>query len=332
MRKIRIAQIGTSLYSHGEGIFRTLCRLSDVFEIAGYALPENEREKFPERMASFGDFPELTVEQIVSDPTIDAVFVETEEIYLLKYARMVADAGKHIHMEKPGSQCLADFEALIQTVKEKSLVFHIGYMYRYNPMVVELLKQIERGELGQLVSVDAQMSGNQEPELRQWLPTFKGGMMFYLGCHLIDLAFRILGQPQEVHPYNFCSMVDGIEGEDYSMAVLRYPNAIATVRSNGLQHGGYLRRELVVTGSKKTVELRPIEMVYPGGQISTRTEYTAEDWFEPGVTTTTEKYLRYGTMLRSFAAMCRGEQENPYTPDYELSLFRLILTCCGVKV
>ena len=63
MRKIRIAQIGTSLYSHGEGIFKTIHRLSDVFEIVGYALPEKEREKFPERMKAFGDYPELTVEQ-----------------------------------------------------------------------------------------------------------------------------------------------------------------------------------------------------------------------------------------------------------------------------
>ncbi len=210
-------------------------------------------------------------------------------------------------------------------------LFHIGYMYRYNPMVLELLAQIERGELGQLVSVDAQMSGNQEPELRQWLPTFKGGHMFYLGCHIVDLAFRILGQPTEVLPLNFATGVDGIECEDFSMAVLRYPKAIATVRTDGIQHGGYLRRELVVTGSKKTVELRPIEMVCPGGQISTRTEYDAEGWFELAVTETTEKYLRYGTMLRSFAAMVRGEMKNPYTPDYELSLFKLILKCCGAK-
>lgn len=330
MRKVKIAQIGTSLYSHGDGIFRTLRRFPDVFDVVGYALPENEREKFPERMGCFADLPELTVEQILSDPTIDAVTVETEEIYLTKYAQMAADAGKHIHMEKPGSQDLAAFEKLIQTVKEKGLVFHIGYMYRYNPMVLELFAQIEKGELGQLVCVDAQMSGNQEPELRQWLPTFRGGQMFYLGCHIIDLAFRILGQPTEVLPLNFATGVDGIEGEDFCMAVLRYPNAIATVRTDGIQHGGYLRRELVVTGSKKTVELRPIEMVCPGGQVSTRTEYDAEDWFEPGVTTSTEKYLRYGTMLQSFAAMCRGEMKNPYTPDYELSLFKLILKCCGV--
>ena len=167
-------------------------------------------------------------------------------------------------------------------------------------------------------------------KLRQWLPTFKGGQMFYLGCHIIDLAFRILGQPTQVLPMNFATGVEGVECEDFCMAVLRYPQAIATVRTDGIQHGGYLRREFVVTGSKKTVELRPIEMRCPGGQQATLTEYDAEDWFVPGKSRTTDRYLRYGTMLQSFAAMVRGETENPYTPDYELSLFKLILQCCGV--
>ena len=332
MKKLRIAQIGTSLYSHGEGIFKTILRYPELFEVAGYALPENEREKFPNQAASFAGFPELTVEQILSDPTTDAVFVETEEIYLTKYAQMVADSGKHIHMEKPGSQDLAAFERLIATVKEKNLVFHIGYMYRYNPMVLELMQQIERGELGQIVCVEAQMSGNQGKKLRQWLPTFQGGQMFYLGCHIIDLAFRILGQPTQVLPMNFATGVEGVECEDFCMAVLRYPKAVATVRTDGIQHGGYLRREFVVTGSKKTVELRPIEMRCPGGQIATLTEYDAGDWFEPGKTHSTERYLRYGTMLQSFAAMVQGETENPYTPDYELALFKLILQCCGMPV
>ena len=33
--------------------------------------------------------------------------------------------------------------------------------------------------------------------------------------------------------------------------------------------------------------------------------------------------------MKSFAAMVRGEKENPYTLDYELALFRTIMKCCG---
>ena len=53
MRKIKIAQIGTSENSHGSDIFDCMKRNPDLFEIVGYAFPENEREKYPGRMPSF---------------------------------------------------------------------------------------------------------------------------------------------------------------------------------------------------------------------------------------------------------------------------------------
>ena len=41
---------------------------------------------------------------------------------------------------------------------------------------------------------------------------------------------------------------------------------------------------------------------------------------------------RYDGMMASFAAMVRGEKENPYTSDYELELYKTVLRCCGVNV
>ena len=67
MSKVRIAQIGTSAYSHGLEIFETLKKANDIFEIAGYVLPENERKKFPDRMGVFDGYPELILEQVFSD-------------------------------------------------------------------------------------------------------------------------------------------------------------------------------------------------------------------------------------------------------------------------
>ena len=45
-----------------------------------------------------------------------------------------------------------------------------------------------------------------------------------------------------------------------------------------------------------------------------------------------EPFQRYEAMLEAFAAMVRGELENPYTLDYELTLFRTILQACGMEV
>ena len=330
MRRVRIAQIGTSQHSHGGSIIRSLVKQNDLFEVAGYALPENERKKFPQRMADFEGLREMTVEEILNDPAIEAVTVETEEIYLTKYAQMAACTGKHIHMEKPGSQNFADFESLIETVRKNGTVFHTGYMYRYNPFVRELLRQIKEGELGQIISVETQMNCYHPALIRQWLENFKGGMMFFLGCHLIDLVFCIQGEPKAVHPYNRSTGLDGVTAEDYAMAVLEYENGISTVMANATQKGGYSRRELVVTGSKKTVALCPLEMPCQGGQFTTWAEYADKGWFDCGNSHDSVPQDRYDGMMEAFAAMVRGEKENPYTLDYELALYKLILKCCGV--
>lgn len=331
MKKIRIAQIGTSVNSHGSDVWCRLLKNSDVFEVVGYAFPENEREKFPQRASFFDGYREMTVDEILSDPEIDAVAVETEEIYLTKYALMVARAGKHLHMEKPGSQDLSSFEELISEVKKNGKAFHLGYMYRYSAYVTELLSQVRSGELGDIISVEAQMNCIHPKEVRQWLSCFKGGMMFFLGCHLIDLIIKIQGQPERITPYNRSSGLDDVKAEDFGMAVLEYKNGISFAKTVSCEIGGFERRQLVVTGTKKTVELKPLEWHSPEGwgQSTYRTEYTSCGWWDRGEKSTSPAYDRYDNMMRAFASYCRGDAVNPDTPDSELELFKATLAACG---
>ena len=290
MKKIRIAQIGTSKYSHGNGIFDALKKYPTLFEIVGYTFPENEREKFPANMTAFAGYREMTLDEILNNKTIDAVAVETEEIYLTKYAIMAAKAGKHIHMEKPGGVSLPDFEELIGLVKKNGTVFHTGYMYRYNPVIIETLKRIRAGEFGDIISVEAQMSGYRDIEQTEWLKTFPGGMMFYLGCHLVDLVVSIMGEPKNIIPYNYPSMTHQTDALDNCFAIFEYDRGVSFVKTSQAERGGYGRRQLVITGTKGSIELKPLEVnvAYP----LLRTDYRE-------------------CFSSSFAAMVRGEKENP---------------------
>lgn len=334
MRKIKIAQIGTSTNSHGNDIWENLKRQNNIFEIIGFAFPENEREKFPERMKSFEGYREFTAEEILNNPEIEAVTIETEEIYLTKYALMAARAGKHIHMEKPGGIMLKDFEELISIMKTKGKVFHMGYMYRYNPSVKELLSSVKNGELGEIISVEAQMNCIHPQKTRQWLAELPGGMMFFLGCHLIDIILNIQGQPEAIIPYNKCTGVDGVTSKDYAMAVFEYKNGVSFAKINSNEIGGFARRQIVVSGTKKTVEIKPLER-YPngwdGGLFTGKTEYIDNDWLNIGEERKTELFNRYDDMMLSFAEYVREKKQNPYTLDYELELYKTILECCEVK-
>lgn len=329
MSKIKIAQIGTSKNSHGNPIFASIKRQSHIFEMVGCAFPENEKEKFPDLVEAFAECREMTVEEILNNKEIEAVIIETEEIYLTKYALLAAKAGKHIHMEKPGGLDHTLFEEMIETVKAKNLVFHTGYMYRYNPSVMQVLKDVKEGKYGEIQSVEAQMSCWQKPELRQWLSTFPSGMLYFLGCHLIDLIYQIQGEPEEIINLSASTGFDGIHNIDQGMVALRYKNGVSFAKTSGVERGGFERRQFVITGSKGTVEVNPLEIGLPDSQTTRVREYFSEQWRDQSIISECEPNYRFDSMLASFAQMVAGEKTNPYTPDYELRLHKLITKCCN---
>lgn len=334
MKPIKIAQIGMCRYIHGPQVFEALKNHPELFEVAGYALVENERETCAHRMACFEGCRELTLEEILNDPTIEAVTVETDEIHLTKYAQMAVDAGKHVFMDKPGSPSLPAFERLIESVKRSGKVFQTGYMYRYNPLVSRGIEAAKRGELGTVFCTEAHMSCYERKAHREWLADMRGGMMFYLGCHLIDLVLQIQGMPDSVIPCQVATGIDGVECMDMTLAVLQYARGMSIIRVSGVEVGGFSRRQLVICGSERTIEIRPLEILAP--VKDTMTSAQAERSFnEQGrdkheELCESEVFERYGIMMEAFARYVRGEAENPYTPDYELQLFKLILQCCGM--
>lgn len=331
MNKIKVAQIGTSQYSHGTSIWNSFKKQSDIFEIVGYAFPENEREKFPRETKAFEGYREMTVKEILNDPEIEAVAVETEEIYLTKYALMVAEAGKHLHMEKPGGTDLSDFEKLVAILKSKKLAFTTGYMYRFNPKVREALEKIKNGDLGRIYSVEAHMNCKHPPVMREWLKDFPGGMLFFLGCHLIDLIYRIQGEPKEVIPLSCSTCIDDVHTDDFGMVVFKYENGVSFAKTCDNERGGFMRRQLVICGEKGTIEIKPLEVSAEGGQYTVSNETYSEDWHKSWESSKTAVYDRYDDMMRNFAEIVRGK-ENPYPYDYELGLYKLILKSCGKEI
>lgn len=330
MRKIKIAQIGINLNSHSNEIFGSICKQSDIFEVVGFVLPENERERIPHKAKALEGYKELTLNEVLNNPEIEAVVIETDEIYLTKYALMAAKANKHIHMEKPGGVSLADFEKLISIMKKTGKVFHMGYMYRYNPYIQELMAQIENGELGEIISVEAQMNCTHPASTRQWLANLPGGMMFYLGCHLVDLIFRIQGKPKKIIPLNKCSGIDGISAKDFGFTVFEYENGVSFAKTTAVELGGFARRQLVVNGTKATVELNPLEWYTEDlkGLQTYRTVRTSTNWHKSEEKEKSEVLDRYDNMMYSFAEYIRGKKKNSYTLDYELELYKTILETC----
>ena len=143
--------------------------MQDQYEIVGVAIPEEETMRNP---ALYADLPSMSVDELLGTLGLQAVAIETSELNLTKYAMMALERGLAVHMDKPGGIILSDFERMIDYVKRNGSVFHMGYMYRYNPAVIRLKQQVDEGKLGDIYSVEAHMDCGQGTEKRHWLSAF----------------------------------------------------------------------------------------------------------------------------------------------------------------
>ena len=334
MKKIKIAQIGTG-HDHAPAVFSTLRRLPELFEVVGCAeVPEDDGACVSE---AYKGAKKYKAEELLAMKDLDAVAIETFDLNLVPYARKAAEKGLHIYMDKAAGESAEDFEKLLSVVKAKKLAFSIGYMYRFNPQVKRAFERVKNGEIGRVYSVEAEMNCYYGKEKREWLGKFRGGMMQYLGCHLIDLVVRLQGVPEKIVPYNTATGADGVRAKDFGFAVLKYKNGISTVKSSMLDACGPVRRHLLIYGEKGTIDVRPMEM-YAGGDHGHLNGLTAkstvykpeEGWYGAGKTEESGVFDRYEEMLSAFAEKVRGERG--YEPDLETEarVERCLLAADGI--
>lgn len=325
---IRIGQIGMA-HDHAEGKMLGLRSHPEIFDVVAVAEddPQN-RERFG-RKECYRGLPVLTSAELLAIPALDAVVVETEELKLIETAQRCIDRGLHVHVDKPGGTDIRAFARLLDEAKKRSLTVQMAYMYRYNPAVMRCLELVRSGALGEIYQVDAIMDSWHTPEKRKWMKDFPAGNMFYLGCHMVDLILLMAGIPERIVPFNTKSGLDGTDAVDHGFAVFVYKNGISTARATSTEVNGFCRRQLVVCGSKGTVEIKPLERTCSSPDpvltlsVAGHTQTTV-------YTNVTCDSGRYDTMLADFAEMVCGRKADQFTYEYELAVQKAVLSACGV--
>ena len=291
-------------------------KFPELFEVVGYAEDNEEWVKLRGSCAGYQGLKRLTVDEVIAQS--DAVMIETDVWNLTEVAQKCIDAGKHIHMDKPASGTLEEYKHLLDTAESKNLIVQLAYMYRYNPAVQKSIELINEGKLGEIYSINAEMSTFHPPHYKKWLTNFGGGIMYILGCHLIDLIVYILGKPDKISSFLKHTCMDGIDFADNNLVVLEYEKALARVFVSSVEVNGFGRRQFVISGSKGTVNINPIErpltMTYSDTTIA---DMTYEDRkidipFEDNTANG-----RYDEMMKDFHDYITGKKENPYTYEHE---------------
>lgn len=323
--RIKIGQIGVG---HAHASKLSVYRDSPDFEVVGIVEPDERLRESEENSAAFKDLKWLTRNQLLETPGLQAVLVETRVRDALDNAEECVKAGKHVHIDKPAGESLPQLQRILQAAARKKLLVRMGYMYRYNPAVVLLREFFRQGWLGEVFEVHAVMSKVVDPASRKRLGQYRGGMMFELGGHLLDLVIGILGKPQSVTSFNQHSGTfdDGLL--DNMLAVLSYSKATASVKSSALEVEGGDRRHLVVCGTEGTFHIQPLDN--PSARVSLsqpRDKYTkgTQEIRFP-------KYTRYIDDAADMARIIRGEKRADFSPDHDHAVQETLLRACGLSV
>ena len=110
MRKIRIGQLGIG-HNHGAGKMQAFRKFPERFEVVGYAEEDATWRDLRGDWPCYSDLPRMSPSELLEK--CDAVAVECAVPDLTRCARFCVDAGKHIHLDKPGSGTLEEFGAML---------------------------------------------------------------------------------------------------------------------------------------------------------------------------------------------------------------------------
>ena len=324
---IKIGQIGIG-HNHGEAKMMAVRKFPELFEVVGFAEENEEWIKKRGNFKGYEDLKRYSADELIEK--CDALLIETDVWDLTKTAQKCIDAGKHIHMDKPASGTLDEYKYLLDTAKAKNLVVQLAYMYRYNPAVQKCIELIKEGKLGEIYSINAEMSTYHPKEYKKWLTNFGGGIMYILGSHLVDLIVYILGKPDKITSFLKHTNLDDVNFPDNNLAVLEYEKALARVFVSSVEVNGFGRRQFMVSGSKGTVNICPIErpltMTY-SDTIIADASYEDRKIYIPFEDNTASG--RYDEMMKDFYAYIKGTKENPFTYEHDYAVHEVLSEIIG---
>jgi len=196
----------------------------------------------------------LDPEQLIENPSVDAVVIATPATTHAGLAMKVLQAGKHVMVEKPLATTLDDAIKLHELERERRLTLLVGHTFRYND-AVEKVKQIVSGpEFGRPYYLAARRNhlGLIRPDV---------SATWDLAPHDLEIFSWILdAQPLAVSAVGAAFLKAG--RPDVAFATLSYPNGVvgniqvSWIDSNKI-------REVVVIGDRRRVVFNDLDALEP---------------------------------------------------------------------
>lgn len=192
-KKVKILLIGVRGF--GEKIANAITK-TESLELSACFHPEKsvaDEYALKYNCRSFTDF-----ETALNSSEIGAVALVTPNYLHYEQIKACVKAGKHIFVEKPITNKVAEAEEVVKEAEEKNLCLMVGHNMRRNNAIRIMKRLIVAGKIGKIVSGEINMSHaggmKQAPETwRYYKDKCPGGPLMMLGTHAVEISNYLFG-------------------------------------------------------------------------------------------------------------------------------------------
>lgn len=235
-----VALIGTGRWAHQ--LAHAVRRTANLQLVAAYSRDERKRTAFAE---AAGCSAAPSFRAVLEHPDVQGVLLATPNHVHAVQAEEAAAAGKHLFIEKPIADTLADALRIRTAAGRAGVCLLVGHAFRRLGAARTVKALLESGRLGQVVLAEANFSLPGTFTADQWRSyreTCPGGPLMQLGIHHIDTLHYWLGPVAEVRGA-FAHLATQADIDDVASVQLRFATGVL-----GTLNGSYV--------SPKTFDLR----------------------------------------------------------------------------
>jgi UDP-N-acetylglucosamine 3-dehydrogenase len=185
-------------------------------------------------------------DKILSDPEVQLVSICTPTITHAELGLRALERGKHVLVEKPMANSVAEAEDLIGAAERYHLWLTVGFVERFNPAVQEVYKRVASGEIGNVILAHSRRVSRSPGRIGDV------GVVKDLAIHDVDIINHLMG----VMPESVSAVAGRIRHkyEDYANINMLYADdRNAFIETNWLTPRRV--RTLTVTGTEGIINV-----------------------------------------------------------------------------
>jgi predicted dehydrogenase len=232
--QVQVAIVGLGKFAHE---LAAACRATDRLAIVSCFTRNQENARA--FAGKYGCTTAPSFSALLDDPAIEAAILVTPNDLHCEQAIALAQAGKHVFVEKPICNRLEEADRMIEACERAGVLLAVGHQERRHSAYRYIKKSLLDGALGRVRAFEANHCGNLLAIWPQddWRFSSQhgGGPILHKGIHKIDILNYLFGDAEAVATLG-TDLAFNPEMHATTISVLRYADGIIGSLSAGFAH------------------------------------------------------------------------------------------------